>query len=481
MKQLERVLRAAARGGGRLLRILALPLLLLPFLFSAVVVLVVVLHQWLRKPARRLARVWSVGARRVARPVLLLLTAAGFIVLLVACVLFFPTYIVDRDLGASATSPTPAELVKAKNEVRTTLLQGLGGLFLIATTYFTWRQLHHSREGQITERFNKAIEHLGRNKKKELDIRLGGIHALDRLGRDSKSDRAAIIDILAAYVREYAPWLTPAAHSQTSELPTLQTRAPDVQAALDALTRRALRHGHEERVELEKVDLRRAYLKGAYLKGTYLKGTYLKGAHLEGAHLEGAYLEDAHLEDAHLRGAHLEGAYLRGAHLEGAHLEDSSGNGAEFWSAHLEGAHLEDAHLRGAQLGGAHLGHAQLGDAHLEGAHLRGAHLEGASLLRAHLRRADLERANLSGADLSLADLGHADLTDANLAGARLTEAHLQDANLRGANLAGAYLVEADLTGASLKGATLYGARCNQGTRWPVGFDPRAEGAESSD
>jgi len=41
-------------------------------------------------------------------------------VLLVACVLFFPTYIVDRDLGATATSPPPAELVKAIYEPRET-------------------------------------------------------------------------------------------------------------------------------------------------------------------------------------------------------------------------------------------------------------------------------------------------------------------------------------------------------------------------
>jgi len=44
-------------------------------------------------------------------------------------------------------------------------------------------ELAVSREGQITDRFTKAIEHLGAssNGGKNLEMRLGGIHALERL------------------------------------------------------------------------------------------------------------------------------------------------------------------------------------------------------------------------------------------------------------------------------------------------------------
>src|SRR6266487_7025301 len=53
------------------------------------------------------------------------------------------------------------EGLKAQNEVRTTLLQGLGGVVLLVGAFFTYRQLRTTREGQITERYTRAIDQLG--------------------------------------------------------------------------------------------------------------------------------------------------------------------------------------------------------------------------------------------------------------------------------------------------------------------------------
>jgi hypothetical protein len=90
-----------------------------------------------------------------------------------------------------------------QNQVRTTLLQGLGGVALLLGAYFTWRQLRIAREGQITERFTRAIDQLGHD---HLDVRLGGIYALERIARDSPADRATIGEVLTAFVRSHAPW-----------------------------------------------------------------------------------------------------------------------------------------------------------------------------------------------------------------------------------------------------------------------------------
>src|SRR5829696_6253474 len=68
---------------------------------------------------------------------------------------------------------------QVQNEVRTTLLQGLGGAFLLMGAFFTYRQVHTAREGQITERYSRAIDQLGRVE--QLDVRLGGIYALERI------------------------------------------------------------------------------------------------------------------------------------------------------------------------------------------------------------------------------------------------------------------------------------------------------------
>ncbi|MCA1666553.1 MAG: hypothetical protein LC793_03970, partial [Thermomicrobia bacterium] len=60
-----------------------------------------------------------------------------------------------------------------------------------------------AREGQITERFTRAIDQLGSEKD---EIRLGAIYALERIAKDSRSYQDSIMDILAAYVRRDSRW-----------------------------------------------------------------------------------------------------------------------------------------------------------------------------------------------------------------------------------------------------------------------------------
>jgi hypothetical protein len=76
----------------------------------------------------------------------------------------------------------------------------------------------------------------------KLDVRLGGIYALERIAKDSSADRPTITEVLTAYVRGHAPW-APARPKQDvdtaapHQLPFLQERHPDVQAAMTVLGR----------------------------------------------------------------------------------------------------------------------------------------------------------------------------------------------------------------------------------------------------
>jgi hypothetical protein len=56
----------------------------------------------------------------------------------------------------------------SENEVRGTLLQALGGLVLLAGLYLTYRTFDLNRQGQVTERFSRAIDQLGEESK--LDV-----------------------------------------------------------------------------------------------------------------------------------------------------------------------------------------------------------------------------------------------------------------------------------------------------------------------
>jgi uncharacterized protein YjbI with pentapeptide repeats len=334
-----------------------------------------------------------------------------------------------------------------ENEARKTLAYIMGGILAIIGIYMAHRriralerqvmvgqeqlkvaqnQLQVAQEGQITERFTRAIEQLGSDK---MEIRLGGIYALERIANDSDKDYWPIIETLTAYVRERAPWREPpletpeaaagqepaAPDATTTQEPSAPKPATDIQAVLTVLSRRKYNYGQGEvmRLDLSGTDLRGAslwktHLEGAYLIGTHLEnanlvesnlqeahltGAYLRGAHLVRAILNEAYLGNAYLEGAHLAGSHLGMAHLQGAHLEGASIWGARMKSINLWEAHLEGACLRDAYLERAFLGETHLNRANLEGAHLKQAHLRKAHLEGAYLSRAHLEGAFLEGA----------------------------------------------------------------------------------------
>jgi len=222
----------------------------------------------------------------------------------------------------------PAQLYGARNAVVRTALQAAAGIVLLMGIYFSWGQLHTAREGQVTERFTRAIDQLGSDR---LDLRLGGIYALERIAQNSKADRPTVAEVLCAYVREHSPWpptqtgqgyadLTP---RQVRDLPALHLRMPDVQAALSVLGRGRFDSLTPEYslplMDLRATDLRKAFLFGAGLKQARLEGAHLEGAWLVGADLKGAFLDGTHLREARLDGARLEDAWpLSRAHLEGA-------------------------------------------------------------------------------------------------------------------------------------------------------------------
>jgi hypothetical protein len=184
----------------------------------------------------------NLGRTRLVGWVSLIALAVVALGLFVGCTVVLPRYLASGDLDHAKVTPT--ELAQARNDVRTTLLQGLGGLVLLIGAYLTWHQtqlsraasrdvLRLAREGQLTDRFTHAVEQLGSD---NVAVRVGGIYALGRIAEESITDRAAIADLLTAYARKHAPWPPysqsrfPADHP-LDQLPHLSVRAPDVQAS----------------------------------------------------------------------------------------------------------------------------------------------------------------------------------------------------------------------------------------------------------
>jgi hypothetical protein len=136
-----------------------------------------------------------------------------------------------------------------------TFLTALPSLVAVGALIFTWvsinrttdatnRQLGIAEQGQVTDRYNAAITNLG---SPSVDVRLGGIYALQRIMQDSPRDQPTVVAVLCAFVRNHPNGATansanPSASQRTSPAPGHPPT--DIQAALTVVvTERASRSG----------------------------------------------------------------------------------------------------------------------------------------------------------------------------------------------------------------------------------------------
>ncbi|WP_167536431.1 pentapeptide repeat-containing protein [Streptomyces ficellus] len=291
----------------------------------------------------------------------------------------------------------------------------LPGLAALGALLFTWlqggqasKELRINESGQITNRFNAAIGNLG---SASLDVRLGGIYALQRIMQDSARDHPTVVSVLAAFVRQHA-----GSSAESKKGPTRMTapagyHAPpvDVRAAYAVLARRQPDRDSGTSVDLSKTDLRglrvteriRIRFPGADLTEADLRYADLTGADLQRANLVGSNVEKAILDKADLTGADLGQATLRASSFDGADLRKAD--------VSCEGFSVEP--------GGKE---TLAGCTNLEYAHLNNANLRGANLTGVDLRWAVLTGADLRDANLTDADLRNTDLTGAKMAGAKM-------------------------------------------------------------
>lgn len=287
------------------------------------------------------------------------------------------------------------ERARLRNEVRTGLIQAVGGIAILIGVYLTWQQiqdnqlalqrqlqtsqdqlqisqnqLRTTQEAQITDRFNKAIEQLG---KESLDARLGGIFTLERIMKDSPADNDRIVQILTFYIgsrtasaqsKEFrrvndkgtkSCWQTATA-DDVGAVATMNIRKPDVQAAASVLGNRSDKSTIV--VVLFEADLRRTNLGGAYLASADLRGTHFEGSILANANLHRAGFGkwrgcNSHLEWSNMVGANLSEADLTESDLTGANLENANLTNADLTAANLRSANFSGAKMEGTRLSGA--------------------------------------------------------------------------------------------------------------------------------
>ena len=291
----------------------------------------------------------------------------GLVLVVVASLLVLPPLIhpslTEADLKGVASPETRIQLRQAQeqlqNGLRTALLQFATGLVVVIGAMATWRQVQVNREGQLTDRFTRAVDQIGSDK---VDVRIGGVYALERIAKNSPDDRDTVQFILGAFVRNSAPWneTTEGYEHPTAVVearPWLQVSAPDVQTAVGVLARRIFAPNDREN--------RRGFPDGTNL---YLSRVDLRGVQVHRGSLVNARFRYANLARSWMRGTAFDHSDLKSADLRGSFLRETSFVDANLALALLSGADLRDADLRRADLRGTDLTDADLTGANLDGA-----------------------------------------------------------------------------------------------------------------
>ena len=201
-------------------------------------------------------------------------------------------------------------------------LQGLGTVVeqSAKTLAAAERTTFFAAQAGETQRYAAAMALLA---SPQLEVRLGGVYALERLARESERDHGPIMEVLAATLRARAAWVT--GETVAAQLPA------DLQAIATVIGRRhAAFDPSESHIDLHATGLARVYLPNANLAGAFLYQANLQGAILQNTNLRGARLWNADLTDATLEGAQLQGADLTGVtgltppQLQGAKCDDAT-------------------------------------------------------------------------------------------------------------------------------------------------------------
>lgn len=263
----------------------------------------------------------------------------GLLVFLVVFIGLLVLYVAFKDQQLASSRMEPKDFYLAQNAFLATAVQSAAGAVLLVGLIFTARQLANTeksleltREGQITERFTRAIEHLGSDK---LEIRLGGIYALERIAWDSERDHGPVMEVLTTFVRENAHWTDRTVVGATwwRRIAIVGLSVRNTWQAMSQVRRSSFWGYHPPRADIQAAMTvigrrKRTYRKGEELpldlRETDLRFLRLDRAHLEGVNLALAHLESACLEGANLHGANLTFARLDGTHLSGADLRDAS-------------------------------------------------------------------------------------------------------------------------------------------------------------
>jgi len=325
----------------------------------------------------------------------------SFFVVTICILTIYGIYLLALDLVFEASGePGKETFANIRNSLF--ILAALIGIpFFFYRTWLAGKQTktaeHQSetaRDRAYTELFTKAIEQLGAEKPAKkvimgidqdpttiddyvpnIEVRIGAIFALERIMKDSDKDAAAVVDTLAAYVRE-----------NCGEPQELECEIPEKQEGqsitdwVDAIKKyfgnplkpkegslaaraRALKNPATNRVDI-KTALTVLGRRPLWLKDpSHFKDEKRQRADLSNVNLQGWDLSGVDLEHCNLTNAKMQGAYISNTQMQGAYMRGAKMQGADMGFAQMQGANMNYAEMQGANMFGAQINEVQITEA----------------------------------------------------------------------------------------------------------------------
>lgn len=293
--------------------------------------------------------------------------AAGVIALAFALVVLL--WIVPHLQVPDNKSLDDRQRIELRDKTRATLAQILGGSLLLVGIFTAAENLRSNKESEFTDRLIRCVQLLGAEGaggKKQMDSRVGAIHALAEISAESEKETRVVAEILAAYVETNAPRKPTGIKEKDRDKVD-----PDIQAALNVLVKRDTKHDPPNAwLELSDTQLASADFTAGADVSSLIPGTAadLGRIRLVGSDLSGAFLSCTNLSQVIAKSASLRNAFLNKAVLDRADLSDADLTGAKLIGASLVEADLSHATLNLADLSAADLTDAKVTQIQIESA-----------------------------------------------------------------------------------------------------------------
>lgn len=277
---------------------------------------------------------------------------------IVVIIVFVPIW--QLNTYKDAIQQNTKEYLETENKLRDTLIKLFGGAIVIVGIYLTYRRILASErqaaafeDGQITERFSRSIEQLGsvdEKGNKNIEIRVGGIYALERISKNSEKDFWPIMEILTSYLREVSlkdkEFIEAKVKDETLGLYE-KVLSAEIQAAITVIGRRDITYEKKNKIGI--------HLAGSYLPYSIIYQPNFQDAIMSHVNFSKSLIYNANFEETLLNRSNFKGAYafdanFKNASLTAANFEDTTISGSSFRGADLKSVKWIMADLKEADL-----------------------------------------------------------------------------------------------------------------------------------